>query len=251
MRISLAQMNIIQDDKKKNIDKALRFIKMADEQRSDVCVLPELFAGRNTDCAESIEDYTVKTLMNNSMNGIVFSFAEKSGKNIYNTAVILEKNAIVGKYRKIHLFKPMDEDKQFSSGCKPSLFNLNNIKSSVIICYDIRFSELITSLSINGAKIIYVIANFPYPRLNHWTTLLKARAIENQIFIVACNSVGINNEDVFFGHSMVIDPAGDVVIEGGEDEELLTVDIDFKKVDYEREKCFYLEDRKEECYKIK
>lgn len=251
MRISLAQMDVIQDDKRKNIDKALRFIKMADERRSDVCILPELFTGRDTDGAEGIEDYTVKTLMNNSMNGTIFSFAEKFGKNIYNTSVILEKNAIVGKYRKIHLFKPMDEDKQFSSGCKPSLFDLNNIKSSVVICYDIRFPELITNLSINGAKIIYVVANFPFPRSDHWTTLLKARAIENQIFVVACNSVGINNEDVFFGHSMVIDPAGDVVIEGGEDEELLTVDIDFKKVDYEREKCFYLEDRKEECYKIK
>jgi len=251
MRISLAQMNIIQDNKKENIDKALKFIKTSETKKSDVCILPELFSSRDTDEAEDIDGYSVKTLMKNSKNGTIFSFAEKSGKNIYNTAVILEKNAVVSKYRKIHLFRPMGEEEQFSSGCKPSLFNLNNIKSSIVICYDIRFPELITNLSINGAKIIYVVANFPYPRLNHWKTLLISRAIENQIFVVACNSVGINEEDVFFGHSMVIDPAGDVVIEGREDEELLTVDINIKKVDDERKKCFYLEDRREGCYKIK
>lgn len=91
MRISLAQIDIVQDNKKENIDKALEFIKTADKRGSDVCVLPELFIGRNINNAESIEDYTIKTLIKNSNIGIIFSFMEKFGGCIYNTAVILEK----------------------------------------------------------------------------------------------------------------------------------------------------------------
>ena len=96
--------------------------------------------------------------------------------------------------------------------------------------------------------IIFVVANFPKPRLDHWITLLKARAIENQIFVVACNRVGKDEKNEFFGHSLVVNPSGEIITEAGEEEELLIVDIDLEEVKEARKACFYLEDRRRECY---
>ena len=265
MRVSLAQMDI-SCEKEKNVEKALSFIERSEEIGCDVCVLPELFAtGLDVSKAERIDGYTVEKIRKSAKKGVIFSFIEAEGENLYNTAVIIDEGKVIGRYRKVHLFKPIDEELYFNAGCEPLIFDLKGYRSSIVICYDIRFPEFITTLSLNGVLIIFVVANFPKPRLDHWITLLKARAIENQIFVVACNRVGKDEKNEFFGHSLVVNPSGEIIAEGGEDEELLSpqkseifgireskisdyTEIDLEEVKEARKACFYLEDRRKECY---
>ena len=96
----------------------------------------------------------------------------------------------------------------------------------MMICYDIRFPELARKLALGGAKILFVPAEWPHPRLHHWRTLLTARAIENQMYVIACNRTGQSGNDRFFGHSMIIDPWGEIIAEGDEEEVILMADID-------------------------
>jgi predicted amidohydrolase len=86
--------------------------------------------------------------------------------------------------------------------------------------------------------IIFVVVNFSKPRLDHWITLLKARAIENQIFVVACNRVGKDEKNEFFGHSLVVNPSGEIIAKGGEKEELLVTEIGLEEVKEARKPVF-------------
>lgn len=117
-----------------------------------------------------------------------------------------------------------------------------------MICYDLRFPELARSLALDGAHIVFVPAEWPHPRLNHWRALLQARAIENQMFIVAVNRVGKGGNHTFCGHSMVVDPWGSILAEMKEEEASLTVDIDLEEVDRVRRKIPVFKDRIPDCY---
>jgi omega-amidase len=124
------------------------------------------------------------------------------------------------------------------------------MKAGASICYDIRFPEQARTLSLLGAKILFVAAEWPHPRLHHWRTLLMARAIENQMYVVACNRVGNTAIDSFFGHSMIIDPWGEIIAEGGEREEIVTARIDLTLVDHVRNRIPVFEDRRPELYGV-
>jgi omega-amidase len=119
----------------------------------------------------------------------------------------------------------------------------------VMICYDIRFPELARTLALDGAKILFVPAEWPHPRLHHWRTLLMARAIENQMFVVSCNRVGTSGSTHFFGHSLIIDPWGEIIAEGAEHEEIITAALDLTEVDKVRGRIPVFEDRRPELYK--
>src|SRR5690606_34047396 len=103
-------------------------------------------------------------------------------------------------------------------------------------------------LALDGAKMLFVPAQWPKPRLHHWRTLLQARAIENQMFVVACNRVGTSRGSEFFGHSMIISPWGDVLAEGGEEEAILTADLDLSEVERVRSAIPVFRYRRPELY---
>ncbi|MFB0545355.1 MAG: nitrilase-related carbon-nitrogen hydrolase, partial [Anaerolineae bacterium] len=111
-----------------------------------------------------------------------------------------------------------------------------------------RFPELFRKYALAGARIIFIPAGWPHPRLEHWRTLLRARAIENQMFVVACNHVGSCKDLQFFGHSAIYDPWGDLVVEAGELETLLTAQIDLALVEQVRERMKVFADRQPELY---
>ncbi len=129
-------------------------------------------------------------------------------------------------------------------------------KIGLSICYDLRFPEMFRTYALKGAEMVILPAGFPHPRLDHWRTLLKARAIENQMFMVAVNQVG---DEVlggrfgtlsYFGHSCVIDPWGGFVAEAGEQEMLLTVTIDLAKVSEVRNLMKIFRDRRTDLYEL-
>lgn len=181
------------------------------------------------------------------------SVAEKIGERIYNTMYIFNRQGNqVASYSKMHLFRLMDEEKHFHAGDQAVTFELEEgLKAGASICYDIRFPELARGLALAGAKVLFVPAEWPHPRLNHWRTLLTARAIENQMYVVACNRVGVSGDTSFFGHSMIIDPWGDIVAEGGEEEAIITGNLNSSLTDNVRQRIPVFEDRRPNLYVFK
>jgi omega-amidase len=122
------------------------------------------------------------------------------------------------------------------------------VESGLAICYDLRFPEQFRAYALAGASVVFVPSEWPHPRLAHWRTLLRARAIENQFFVVACNRVGESKGTQFFGHSTIVDPWGELIVEGGEQEILLTAPIDTGLVAEIRERIPIFADRRPEVY---
>ena len=137
------------------------------------------------------------------------------GSAIYNTLYIVGPDGVAGSLRKQQLFAPMAEDRYFTSGDNPQPMETGLGPVAGLVCYDLRFPELAKAQTARGAGLLVVSAQWPEARREQWRTLAMARAIENQIFVVACNRCGITGKTEFGGHSLVIAPDGAVLAEGG------------------------------------
>lgn len=179
---------------------------------------------------------------------IVGSMPEPNGDKVFNTIYVVDNGVLAGIYRKIHLFSLLGEDRAFSGGDSWLLAETSIGKVGVIICYDLRFPELSRRLAIEGAQIICVPAQWPKPRQEHWRTLLRARAIENQLFVVSCNTCGTVGKLDFFGMSMIIDPKGELLAEAGEGEVEIIAELDLQSMADWRAQIPCFKDRKPECY---
>ena len=236
MKISIIQMDIVEGSKEENIDKALSFIKKC--KNSDFVVLPELWSTGLTfnhvpELAESINGETISLLGKVAAQEktiIIGSILERENSSYYNTLHIMGPGGLLGIYRKIHLFSLMRENQVLEPGTHYSTFPVKSCIISGIICYDIRFPELSRALALKGTQILFVPAEFPHPRKNHWQVLLRARAIENQFFVVACNRTGQSEKYHFFGASTVIDPWGDVLVEAADQEGIITYRINMERI---------------------
>lgn len=187
----------------------------------------------------------------NAVRIVAGSIAEKRGGDVYNTMRIYDGSGEeVASYSKMHLFRLMQEEKHLAPGESAVTFDLDGQTSGASICYDIRFPELMRTLALTGAKVLFVPAAWPHPRLHHWRTLLMARAIENQMYVIACNRTGLSGKDNFFGHSMIIDPWGEVIAEGGEEEGIIAGQIDLSLVDEVRSRIPVFEDRRPSLYNV-
>lgn len=254
------QIDISQGNKEKNLEKALYFIDEAVEKNAKIICLPELFTtgvdyGYIEEHAEPIPDKVTNMLGEKAKKSksyiIAGSMPERRGNGIYNTSVLFNTNGeIIGKYSKIHLFPPTEEDKYFLKGGETPVFNTELGRIGVMICYDLRFPELARKLTLMGAEIIFMPSEFPYPRLDHWRTLLQARAIENQIYFVAVNRVGSDNHNAFFGHTSVIDPWGELIAGSGDEECIVTAEIDLSKIYKVRKKITCLDNRVSDLYRL-
>lgn len=244
MIISIAQMDIVLGDKERNIRKGVSFIEEAVKRKSDIIVFPELwttgYAKDVKELAEPLNGKTIKKLTETAKEKNIKIFGSIA-ENHYNTMHYISPKGLEASYRKIHLFSLMNEERFFAAGNKIGL--KENI--GMMICYDLRFPELSRKLTINGAEILIICAEWPYPRIEHWRTLLKARAIDNLAYVIGCNRVGNDTKFEYFGHSSVIDPWGRRMIEGGKDEALLTCEIDLSLVKEVRKKFPVLKDIKE------
>jgi predicted amidohydrolase len=154
----------------------------------------------------------------------------------------------MGVYRKIHLFRLMEEHRYLAPGETLGTAGLPWGASALAICYDLRFPELFRRYALEGARAIFLPAEWPAPRIEHWRVLCRARAIENQLVIAACNCVGSDAHNLFGGHSAVVGPGGEVLIEGGQAPELLTVEVDLSQADALRSAIPILRDRRPQLY---
>lgn len=174
---------------------------------------------------------------------------ERGAGAVYNTlALFSPAGELVSSYRKIHLFRPMGEDKALRGGDALVTAELPWGKVGLAVCYDLRFPELFRAYALQGAVAVLLPAQWPRARWAHWHTLLRARAIENQLFIIACNRAGADGDTVFAGRSAIIDPWGEHIVEGGTESLLLTAAVNTDAVEHIRARLPVLADRRPDIY---
>lgn len=260
MKLSLVQMDISKGKPDENKSRVVNLIERASREDPDVLLLPEMWnTGYSLDNVQEIADnegrFTAELIgplaRKYNMNIVAGSVSNITGRDVYNSMYIFDrKGKMTARYDKIHLFRLMEEHLYLKPGNSLCTFDLDHNLCGGIICYDLRFPELSRLLALRGVKLLLVPAEWPHPRLDHWRTLLKARAIENQFFVAACNRVGTDGDTAFFGNSMVIDPWGKIVGELSDEKEgILTVDIDIELVDRTRISVPVFEDRKPGIYR--
>ena len=244
-----------------NFEKAEKLVRMAAELKPDVITLPEtwntgFFPRENLKEVSDVNLEQTKKLFSRlakeyRVNIIAGSVANCRDEKIYNTAAVFNRDGeVVMEYDKVHLFSPSGEHEYFEHGKNICNFELDGIPCSLVICYDIRFPELIRSEMLAGSKVQFVVAQWPDTRLLHWDTLNRARAIESQSFLCCTNSVGTAGNTKCGGHSAVYGPMGECLVLGGEAEQILMADMEIGAVDGVRDSINVYRDRLPEVYKI-
>ncbi|MCX7049441.1 MAG: carbon-nitrogen family hydrolase [Candidatus Sumerlaeota bacterium] len=152
---------------------------------------------------------------------------------------------LMGVYHKNHVFTYGGEHIAYSSGDEAPIFRVGKFAMGLFICYDLRFPEMFRAAVACGADLFVIPANWPNPRKDHWLTLLKARAIENQAYVIGVNRTGASPSHSYFGASLVVSPRGEVLAQAGEGEELLLADIHPEEVTSWRNEFPALKDRKD------
>ncbi len=257
LNVSLGQMDIALGKPDKNLDKMQAMTAEARRRGSEVVVYPELWSTgydlervreHATPIDEGVFAEVGKIAKVHSIY-IIGSLLSSADQGYSNKATIFSPQGdCLAEYSKVHLFKPMEEPKYLVPGHEAPVFDLPWGKSALAICYDLRFPELFRKYALAGTRVVFLTAEWPYPRLSHWQTLLKARAIENQFFVVACNRVGESGEWRFFGHSAIYDPSGELIVGADDKETLITAVLDLDAVDEVRQAMPTLQDRQEEVY---
>jgi omega-amidase len=262
MEISVVQMNMKFADPAYNFKHAEELIRLAAKQKPDVVLLPETWntgffptenlAGLSDKDGQKLKKMCGTLAQELNLNIVAGSISNlRPDGKIYNTSYIFDRQGqVVADYDKIHAFTPMGEDKFYQQGNRAVTFELDGHKCGIIICYDVRFLELVRMLALQKIDILFVPAQWPVERRFHWTTLTTARAIENQMFVVTCNSCGTAGTTVFGGYSRILDPWGETIAAAGEKEEIITGEINFSVIDDIRKRINIYRDRRPELYKI-
>ena len=137
-----------------------------------------------------------------------------------------------------------------TAGDRRATWDVGEMTWGLQVCYDLRFPELSRAMVLGGASVLVVIAAWPFPRVSHWTTLLRARAIENLSYVVAANRVGVDGDQTYCGSSRVVDPYGVVLASASENHEtLITADLDPARVESVRKTLPSLSERREDLYR--
>jgi predicted amidohydrolase len=256
VRVALLQLRV--DDSEPASTRIARVLDLVRAQAgADLVVLPELwvpgafgYSGYEASAAalpgDVIDAFSLvaKEIGAHILAGTVI---ERDGNDLHNTAVLIgPAGEIVHTYRKVHLFGFDHGEATFlTAGNVVAAYALPGLTTlGMTTCYDLRFPELYRLLLDDGARLIVIPAGWPAARLDHWLLLLRARAVENQLFVVGCNQVGMQEGVELAGHSAVIDPWGRVIAEAGTDEEVLTVDLDLALVAKIRDEFPVLRDRR-------
>jgi predicted amidohydrolase len=259
LTVSLAQIDIALGDPVANLKKADEWSAEATRRGSDLIIFPEMWttgcdwanlkilAPQQDEVILAVGDLAKKHKL--WINGSMLALDENHQPT--NTSILFDPQGNqAGIYRKIHLFGLMNEDEHLAAGQHLTTVETSWGQGGLAICYDLRFAEMFRTYALNGVNMVYLPAEWPHPRLAHWRTLLRARAIENQMYMIGVNRVGTDGTHNFFGHSAIIDPWGNAIVEGGETEILLTATIETDMVAEVRQKIPIFKDRRPELYKL-
>ena len=260
-RLSLIQMDVHVNEVEYNYVRVQELLSQALSEKPDIIVLPETW---NTGFHPSKDLINISDRNGKRTKALLSTFAKEHNVNIVGGSVAVAKEdlvfntsyaynregKLVGEYSKMHGFSPAKEDQYFASGTHTTHFELDGIPCSTVICYDIRFPELVRMAALSNTELLFVPAQWPTMRLRHWQVLNEVRAIENQLFLCAVNGCGTVGRVQSTGHSAVYDPWGTNLLEMDTREGISSVDIDLTVVEVIRNKINNFRDRKPERYKL-
>lgn len=261
MKTACIQMNMALGNTAANFERAKELIRLAAKDRPDVILLPETWntgffpesglREMSAGASERVKAELGGIAREYSVNIIAGSVSNLRDGKVYNTALILDRaGRCIASYDKTHLFSPMKEDKHYAPGQELCAFSLDGIPCGIIICYDIRFPELARSLALRGMDVLFVVSQWPNKRIRHLHALTAARAIENQAYVVCCNSTGRTKDIQYAGCSPVISPLGNTVAIGDGFESILTAELDLSILSEIRSSIPVMNDRRPDLYKL-
>lgn len=261
MKVAALQMNVEFSSPEKNIATLYRLVTKAMEQHPDVLLLPELwrlgFYPRPILELADPDGAQVRKILADlarrfQVNIVGGTIADAIGEQVYNTCYIFDRSGhLTATYHKAHLFTPSGEADDFTAGDSLVTFMLDGVRCGIAVCYDLRFPEMIRRLALEDIAVLFLPAAWPLSRLIHWQTLLRARAIENQIFVVACNEAGSSPDGQLAGHSAIIDPWGEILASADENEAVIHANLRPIIRAQIKESINVFADRQEKLYKSK
>jgi len=249
MKIGLVQYSPVWEDKKSNKEK-ISVLLNEKKTEIDLLIFPEMtltgFTMHSEKFAEEIEGESFiyfSSLAEKFHCDVIAGIIEHSSGKYFNSLIHIEKSGkLKNHYHKIHPFSFSNEDKHFSAGDKQIITEIDNWRIGLSICYDLRFPELYRLYAKEKVHLIICIANWPNTRIEHWSTLLKARAIENQCYVVGVNRVGDAQVLHYNGFTSICDPMGKEVISVENEERLIVAEIHKSEVEDVRIKLPFLDD---------
>jgi len=251
MKIGIVQYSPVWEDKEAN---KAKINSLLEENKSEVelLVFPEMtltgFTMKSDEFAEGLLGESLKVFSELGSTNKAHLFAgiiEKGKRKSYNTLIHVKPDGKLFKlYRKVHPFSYSKENQFFEPGRKPARTKVKNWQVGLSICYDLRFPELYRKYGKKRAHLLVNIANWPDTRIEHWRTLLKARAIENQCYVAGINRVGDSPQLKYNGFSSIFDPMGKEIIAVENEEKWLTAEIDKNYVQEVRKEFPFLKDIK-------
>ncbi|HVH97513.1 MAG TPA: carbon-nitrogen family hydrolase [Enhygromyxa sp.] len=253
MIVAALQTNIVWEDPQANFTRLRPKLAEAAAVGARLIVLPEMFSygfSMNTAAiAEPPDGPSVTFLAEQARDlgvwicGSVPEFPSREAERPANTLVLAGPNGERHRYRKRHPFSFANEHVYYIAGEDDLTVELEHVRVSTAICYDLRFADDFWALA-EATDLYVVVANWPTRRREHWQTLLRARAIENQAWVIGLNRVGEGGGIEYSGDSMIIDPWGEVVCSASRDETMLLANIDAERVREARTKFPVLQDRR-------
>lgn len=257
MKFALTQMDIRWENPNHNQDICRTLTKKAAKQGCDWIIFPEMtltgFTMQPEKFAETIHDTAASTcqffhsLSRQYAISIAYGYIGLEHDRYYNQMVLIEPENVLLEYSKLHPFSYGEEARHYTEGNQIWICRQAGIPLSGFICYDLRFPEIFQIAS-RDAWIIFVIANWPEERISHWYTLLQARAIENQCFMIGVNRTGSGGGLIYPFSSVAFNPYGERITAGGM-EELLYADIDPSLAEQYRQEFPLKADRRNLLYR--
>ena len=248
MEVTVIQTDIKWNNPEANYSDAIRFI--SDNPKSDLYVLPEMWAtgfnmSPNLDDLQAVHEDPLQWMRKTAKAyncALCGSLAVKEENLFRNRFFFVHPNGTYQKYDKKHLFAYGGEDKSYTAGTERTIVQYKDVKFLLQVCYDLRFPVWMRNK--NDYDAIILVANWPVSRQNAWQILIRARAIENQCYMIAANRVGKDPTCLYGGHSAIIDPKGQTIVQASNNTaEAINALIDIDKLYTFREKFPVLKDR--------
>lgn len=229
MRVALIQLDLAWEDAAENHTRADRRLREAAAMGARLAVLPEMFSSgfsMNPGKVAEPEGGPTETFLRETAEGlgmwIVAGIPALPGPR--NVAALVSPDGTIQRYTKIHPFSFGDENRHYVAGDRVARWEVEGLRITPFICYDLRFPEPFRATA-DDTDAYVVIANWPEARRAHWSTLVRARAIENQAFVVGVNRVGAGGGLTYSGQSVVVDPWGEALVEASRQEAVLVAEI--------------------------
>ncbi len=233
-------MDLAWEDVAENHRRARGLLEQAAKQEARLAILPEMFStGFETFLRAAGKELGL---------WIIASIPETSETRPHNMALVVSPDGSVARYAKIHPFSYGGEHLHYAPGDRVVTVAIDGVRVTPFVCYDLRFPEPFRAAAAE-TDLYVVVANWPELRREHWKTLLRARAIENQAYVAGVNRVGDGDGLHYAGDSAAISPLGETLAEGDERERVLFADVEPEKVAKLRERFPALEDRRPEAYR--